>query len=120
MSAATGAGYLGAVPVRVGRPAYGTREVLVETGPAAARVELCCRTEEGLSALPAHIGTGCKVLVVLVGVRRFRAAAQYDGSFFRGKGFEDHGFTVAQQRPGRYPGFREVVKIIMVRFAAVA
>ena len=64
MTAAPGAGDLRAPPVGIDGPFHGSGNLVVETRPAAPRVELVRRTVQRRAALPADVGSVLLVFVV--------------------------------------------------------
>ena len=64
MAAAPGAGNLRPPSVGIHAPLHGPGNFVVETRPAASRVELVRRTVQRRAALPAEIGSGLVVLVI--------------------------------------------------------
>jgi hypothetical protein len=79
---AVSAKYFDASSVPVYMTLHTLRVFFVKTRPAAARIEFSLCGIERIVAAPADEGAGREKLVVLAGIRPFRALLDYDSLFF--------------------------------------
>ena len=83
VSSAFGAGDLGAPSVGVGRPHHGARNLVIETGPAAPRVELVGGTVQRRAALAAVVYARLAVVIISARKGRFGTLVDDHTSLFR-------------------------------------